>query len=461
MEANAKSAAVLYPCAGLSLFCTLSGNGRGSFTYNSRTFKVNGSTLYELFSDGTFAAIGDVGNDGGIVTFASNQGQQLAVCSAGNIYIYKMDTGSFLPAPQTLLTTAVRVDFCETYFLALLTNGEFQISAPLDGTSWPGAQFVRPQNFPDNATTAIVDHNEYWVWSPTRAMGYYVSGSSSIFDPIGSSAFMEDGSAAPNSVLRADNTYFWIDASERGGGIARRAAGVIPQRISNHAVEYQWSTYPTITDAVGYSFQDQGHTFIQWRFPSANGGRGTTWVYDVETQEFHERGYWDAANSIYWAHRSNTHTYNNTWGKHLVSDWYSGKIYDMSINYVDDNGDAIRRMRITPPISLEKKRIYHQRLELDLEAGLGTNSGQGQNPQMMLSWTNDMHSWTDEYMMACGKIGQYNHRVYLNRLGQARQRAYQISTTDPIPWRIIEAYLEASPGFPVTERITKQYASST
>ena len=72
-----------------------------------------------------------------------------------------------------------------------------------------------------------------------------------------------------------------------------------------------------------------------------------------------------------WSHMARTirGVMSLAFGKHLVGDWASGKIYDMSINYVDDDGAPLRRMRITPPISAENEWMYFQKLQLDIEAG--------------------------------------------------------------------------------------------
>ena len=39
-----------------------------------------------------------------------------------------------------------------------------------------------------------------------------------------------------------------------------------------------------------YAYQEQGHTFYVLNFPTA----GATWVWDVTTDVWHERGFWNA-----------------------------------------------------------------------------------------------------------------------------------------------------------------------
>ncbi len=43
---------------------------------------------------------------------------------------------------------------------------------------------------------------------------------------------------------------------------------------------------------------------------------------------------------------------------------------------------------------------------------------------------------------SAGKIGEYDRRVIWNRLGAARQMVAEVAVSDPIPWRIVDAYLK-------------------
>jgi hypothetical protein len=79
---------------------------------------------------------------------------------------------------------------------------------------------------------------------------------------------------------RADNAIAWIGADERGQGIAYKNNGYQPQRISNHAVEYEWSLYSTISDCEAWGEQHGGHVWSVFYFPTGD----ATWVYDHSTK---------------------------------------------------------------------------------------------------------------------------------------------------------------------------------
>jgi hypothetical protein len=558
-----KSAAALYPTPGLKLFSALPESPvRGQYQFGGRAFAVAGVSLYELMADGSYVNRGTVRNDGKPARMTANQ-NQLLVCSTGNVYLLTLATNVL--TTQTMLGPVFDVAYCDSYFIALLKN-KFQISALLDGSSWPGLQVVEPSVFPDDLVAFVVDHRELAIAGPKQTVIYQNTGSTSIFDPIGAGAFLEMGSAARYAAAKLDNTVYWLATDERGAITAQKMQGYSPQRISTHAIEFAWSGYATVADAVGYSYSDQGHGFWVLYFPTAD----KTWVFDVATQTWHERGFWNAPIAKYNAHRSWNHQY--AFGKHLVGDWKTGNVYEMSITILGDLSDVIRRQRIAPVIAFENKRIQFDSFELDLETGLGpmppfpgidtptatvlqaddgslwalgvTDLGEltltalvgdwpvetlflndlsggktweihvvidmgdakiastrvslgdfpqafqmvslsgsiiwqlrvtdvDQNnkletlpggyvtraPMVTLSWSDDAgHTWSNEYSIGAGQAGEYFARVIWRRLGTSKfkGRIFKVACSDPIPWRLIDAYVEGSPGLQPSERLSNQ-----
>jgi hypothetical protein len=65
----------------------------------------------------------------------------------------------------------------------------------------------------------------------------------------------------------------------------------------------------------------------------------------------------------------------------------------------------------------------------------------------MLRWSNDGGStWSKEYWVGIGQMGKYRNRAIWRRLGQARDRVFEVSITDPVNVVIIAANLKASMG---------------
>lgn len=557
-----KSAVIQLATPGTALFATapVAGQGRGVFTFLGRTFAVAGTTLYEAMSNGSVVTRGTVVNDGNPVSWAANA-TQLIVAAGGTVYCLVLATNIFSTVTALSGIPIIQICYTDAFILALQANSQiFYTSALEDGTTWDLSNESALSVYADNVVSMIVANREPWFFGQKATQPYYDSGAANTpYLPI-AGADIEEGCIATFSTVRLDNSIFWLDGNvDRGQGIVRRAVGYTPTRISTHAVEVAIQGYSKITDAIGYGYQDQGHSFYVLYFPTAN----ATWVYDVATQLWHQRGYGDEADS---AHRSMAHTMN--FGMHLVCDPITGNLNQMSSSiYTDAGGQLIKRIRRAPHISTEQTRIYHSQLQVDVQVGIGpipplqpgnapptlitladsygnlwsvgvtdaglltstpassgnkqtvilndstntysyslgitalglltttsipfsstgvmqysliTNTGQnvwnvsvtsngqlqtvfgntiGRGPQMILRWSNDGgHTWSNEYARDCGQAGQYKKRVIWRRLGQARDRVYEVSMTDPVFWAIIDAYLEATPGFTSQERLPKSLA---
>src|SRR5213079_1156677 len=74
--------------------------------------------------------------------------------------------------------------------------------------------------------------------------------------------------------------------------------------------------------------------------------------------------------------------------------------------------------------------------------------------QISLRWSDDgANTWSNFHQTSAGGLGKYLTRVIWRRLGRSRHRVYEVSCSDSVPWRIVDAYLKATPGFEPTERM--------
>lgn len=107
----------------------------------------------------------------------------------------------------------------------------------------------------------------------------------------------------------------------------------------------------------------------------------------------------------------------------------------------------IRRLRRAPHLSSEQVRQFFAFLQLDVQAGTGLNTGQGVNPTIALRWSDDGgHTWSHTHTVEAGRQGQYARRAIWRRLGHGRDRVFEVSVSDPVAWRVLDAYLEATAG---------------
>jgi len=237
-----------------------------------------------------------------------------------------------------------------------------------------------------------------------------------------------------------DNGLFWLGRDDRGDGMVYRANGYTGQRISTHAVEWQIQQYGDLSDAIGYTYQQDGHSFYVLVFPSAN----TTWVYDAATQAWHERAGWN--NGQFTRHRGNCQVFFNT--QVILGDFENAKLYALRQDvYADDTHPQrwLRSWRALPTGVNNYSETAQHSLQLNCETGVGLNSGQGFDPQVMLRWSDDGgHTWSYEHWRSMGRLGNFGFRTFWRRLGMTdklRDRVYEISGTDPVKIAIVGAEL--------------------
>ena len=81
--------------------------------------------------------------------------------------------------------------------------------------------------------------------------------------------------------------------------------------------------------------------------------------------------------------------------------------------------------------------------QLLLEGGVGLNTGQGSDPQVMLRVSKDFgQTWSNEMWRSMGKIGKYATRVLWRRLGKARDWVFEVTISDPVKVVIIGANIK-------------------
>jgi hypothetical protein len=437
----------------MSLFCNLPTEAKvpGMFTLNGRSFAA-GAHLSEIFNGGLVTDRGSLGVAPVLPTQIVANETQLLIMNNGNLYVFTLATNVLTPVNMAQFGGPVaQIGFSDGFGIATLQNSHtFQQSNLEDFTTWNGLNIATISYFPDNITSFIADHRELWFFSGKKTLGYYNSSAGfPVFIPI-QGAYIENGSGATFATVQLDNSVFWIDQDERGGRVARRLNGYSAARVSTHAVEFAWAQYPTIADAVAYSYEDQGHAFWVIYFPSAANGAGATWCFDAATNYWHKRAFWNSGSATFSAHRSMSHTFN--FGLHLVGDWQSGNIYQLSSALNTDFGNPLRILRRSPAISQENDWVYFSKIEFDVETGLGPTppltdgDGQPRPPQLLLRWSDDAgRTWSNSYILNCGFTGEFGTRVYKRMLGRGRKRIFEVSGTDPVPWKFADAYIDADP----------------
>lgn len=431
----------LYPVPGYENISTATaGPGKGHFFENSREFAVIGTQFIEIDETGTQTVRGTVATDSNPATISSNGdgGGELFITSGGNGYLFTLATNTFASI-AALAGLATMGAFLDGFFLALDANtSTFYISDLLDGSTWDPTQFAQRSIGSDNwVAMGVANRLIYLLGSQTSEVWYNTGASPFPFAPH-PSGLLQYGCGAAFSLKVVSGVLMWVSATSSGQGDVMQTGGFSPERISTNAVEFALDGYSTIADAIGDTYNEAGHTFYKLTFPRAD----VTWCYDVEAGLWHKRGTWDQMSNDFGAQRACFHAF--AFGEHRTLDLASAQLLRQSTDIAVDVDDIeLVRERSAPCLVFENRRLFFDSFELFMETGLGLQSGQGSDPQVMLQISNNGgKTWGNELWRSAGAVGEYGKRVRWLRCGSGRKRVFRIRMSDPVPYRIMGAFIE-------------------
>jgi hypothetical protein len=391
---------------------------------------------------------------------------------------------SVLPSTDGAFSGANSVDIMDNYFVYNRPNSQQWGASDLLSPISPALSYGVKDGAPDNLVALIVDHREVYLMGEV---------SSEVWTDVGAVPFpfqripgtsTQHGIAAKFSLARLGNSFAYVSRNNRGQSQVMQMNGYMPKRISTHAVE-NTLVNQTVDDAIAWTYQLEGHEVYVVTFPSI--GNGLTWAYDATTDMWHKWLYTNSDGS-YSRHRGNCCAVFQ--GMVMVGDYSNGKIYELDkTNYTDD-GQNVRRLRRAPHLVTDLQRQYFDEFQIQFQPGVGTTgltitaplpfiqvaspltipasgsytigpsttvvigyqtsiNAQSETtyPQAMLRWSNDGGStWSREYWVTIGQQGKYRNRAIWRRLGQARDRVFEVAITDPVNAVIVSANLKATEG---------------
>jgi hypothetical protein len=291
-----------------------------------------------------------------------------------------------------------------------------------------------------------------WLLGEQTGEAWFNRGSTPFPFEAHPSGQIQHGTAAPFSPAVVDGQLMFLAKSKMGQGYVVRLSGYTAEVVSTQPLQNAINGYTTISDAVGDAYNDLGHSFYLLSFPQE-----ITHAYDANTTFWCERGTWIAEDNEYVPTRARFHAFAH--GQHRWLDSNTGSVYRASVDLLEDVDERpIRRLRRAPAIVNENNRIFYPGLEVFMDVGLGTATGQGATPRAMLRVSQDGgRTWGNEVWRDVGAIGEYGTRVRWERLGQARQFVAELAVTDPIPWRLTGAHLNPEP-IPERDRSARRVA---
>ncbi|NJN35959.1 MAG: hypothetical protein HC794_01560 [Nitrospiraceae bacterium] len=212
------------------------------------------------------------------------------------------------------------------------------------------------------------------------------------------------------------------------------------EHVSTPAIDQDLVSRANHSVSIGTGYMIAGHPIFQITFPGLSVQQAVTWSLDASTMLWAER---QSYNQPYYRGLYAVTTMDRV----FISDAFTGMIWEMSDTVYAEGTDPLIFEVTSIHLLKNGDQFSADSVQIDIETGLGTATGQGENPHGMIQISKDGgHTWQTERWVPLGKIGEYRRRAIRRRLGSARDIAIRFRVTDPIPRRVSGAYLMLSEG---------------
>lgn len=455
-----------YPRPGLTLLSSPPAQGRGRGLYvatDGELFAVVDQSIFHIhFEDGwEWHHIGDMLTPGtGPVIAADNGTDALFVDGTTNGYSVVLSSQAghqFNQIGDPNFKGGTRVDFLDS-FLILNAPGTKDWYSSLSNQLVFNALYVGVKTaWPDNIQTIIAVERAVWILGKYKSELWFNAGAVPFPFQIQPGLIIEHGCCAPYSAAKQDVNCYWLSQSPEGARMVMRGTQNIAKRISTHAIEAEFLKYARVDDAIGTTYQFNGHAFYELHFPTAD----KTWVYDEATDQWHEETHIDSNGH---PHRSLVPYKAYAYGFNVGLDWQTGNLYKLDPDNFTDNGSPINYLRSFPHVEeSESVRMSVWKFIADTEVGtapgtiinpiagspwsLGFNPGFGpqtltEPPLISLRVSRDRGaSFGNAVMVPMGAGGLYQTRPTWNRLGYMTDGVFELSWSTPMKTALNGAFI--------------------
>lgn len=449
-----KSQIALFPRPGLSSFVDLGGEAvRGLFTAltltQERCFAVVGTSLYEITYDlsSTYrgALTGMATGSNSKVYMACNGNGELFIQDTMAAYVFDLLTNTLAVVSTSDYPNGTTLDYADGYFVISGRDGRVHFSDLNDGQSWPGFNFFTPTFKPDKVKAIVTFREEIYCFGDETIEVYINDGETPFIRQSRTSMYF--GLTARDSVAVHQSGVFFLGKSKTGGSVAYMMGtdySLTP--ISTPAITNRLNRFVN-EDAEGFvTTSTDGHIFYHLHLPAMS----TTLVYDMTTGMWHERQSQKPSSDVNGTmpqdmYRGRMHAAFK--GMNLFGDWWSGKIFKENSSVATDDGYVRLLKRTSSVFHQEQKNISVYSLEFDINSGMGTTTGQGSSPVMMLACSQDGgNTFEPEEMLLLGALGNYDTRVSTNNIGTSRNWVISFAVSDPVNVVIMQAYARGAFG---------------
>jgi hypothetical protein len=436
-KANGISEGFLRPADGLIANGTGPGVDRGGINWNGVCYRVMGSKLVTVGPTGTITILGDVGNDGNLVTLDYDF-DQLGIASNNNLFFWNPTTSTLSQNTDPDLGPVLDMVWVDGYWMT--TDGEFLVVTDLGN---PLA--VNPLKYgsseidPDPVVALLKLRNEIY------ALNRYTI---EVFDNVGGDLFpfqRIEGAQIEKGVVGTHACCVYLENIAFLGSGFNESPGIYigansqTQKISTQEIDMLLLDYTEaqLAEVKLEARNDRSHQHLYVHLPNK------TVVYDASASQDLGQPVWFILTSSL-VDYSQYRARNLVWcyDKWLVGDPASNNVGYMTQDISSHYGQKVRWEFATTILYNEGRGAIITNLEL---VGLTGSVAFGLDPTINTSYSTDGQTWSQQKFIKAGKQGQRAKRLVWFQQGWMRNwriQRFQGNSDAHIAFARLEAQIE-------------------
>jgi hypothetical protein len=410
--------------------------------YRSSTgslFEVIDDKVYVTTFVGVRNLLGTINSGLGLVSMQDNGTVIVIVDGSATGWVVNLGTLAFSTIVDPAFYGANRVAYLDGFLIFNRPNTTQVYLSPLfwDGVApFDALDIADKIGTPDTIRSLVVNSAQLWLIGDEGTEVWYNAAAADFPLQRVPGILIQNGTNAPDSVTQTDTGVFWLSQNEQGEAIFLMGSGYEVKPVSTRAIEAVWQRYPDIRDASSFSYQLDGHTFVQINFPQGD----ATWTYDVGENLWHEQT-WIDTDGIEHRHRASCAA--NAYGKVYAGDWETGTLMSMDLDYFQDINSPIVCRRGFRHLTKGARGVAYQKLVLSADPGQAVGLLSTDKPPVYLRWSDTQgFSWSDPVAGSPGSTGEYSEWATWWQLGIARDRVFEIFWSLPSRVTLMGAYVD-------------------
>lgn len=406
------SSGFLRPADGIVANGTGPGVDRGGINWNGKLYRVMGTQLVEIDSNGVVTVLGDVGGSfNSLVTFDYSF-DRLAIASGGRLYYWSPALG-LIKVTDPDLGTVLDVVWVDGYFMT--TDGEFLVVTELtDPTQVNPLKYGSSEVDPDPVVALLKLRNEVYALNRNTI---------EVFDNVGGAFFpfaRIDGAQIQKGVVGTFACCVYIENIAFLGSGRNEAPGIYigananAQKISTQEVDELLLEYTEAELALVKleSRNDKAHQHLYVHLPDK------TLVYDAAaSQDLGQQVWFILSSSVVGFSQYRARNLVWAYDKWLVGDPQSNNIGYLVQDKSSHWGQIVRWEFGTMIIYNEGNGAIFNELELVCLTG---RVALGINPKISTSYSLDGLSYSQDKTVTVGSIGNTQKRIAWFQQGHMR-----------------------------------------